>query len=127
MKEKKIKEEGHSDFDAWKSDGSSDYHIPVLLKESVESLDIKPGGIYVDCTFGGGGHSRAILERLTEKGRLIAFDQDVDAKRNIPDDNRIVFVPHNFRYLQKFLKLNDVEEVDGILADLGVSSYQLDK
>lgn len=103
------------------------YHIPVLLNEVIESLDIKAGGIYVDCTFGGGGHSRSVLQRLNKNGRLIAFDQDEDAKRNIPDDARVLFIPNNFRYLQRFLRLNGIDQVDGILADLGVSSHQFDK
>ena len=103
------------------------YHIPVLLKEAVDALMIQPNGIYVDCTFGGGGHSKAILERLDDKGKLIAFDQDEDAKRNIPKDPRIIFVPHNFRHLQRFLKLHTINAVDGILADLGVSSHQFDE
>jgi len=103
------------------------YHIPVLLNEVIESLDIKPDGVYVDCTFGGGGHSRAILQCLNEKGKLIAFDQDEDAKRHIPDDGRVHFIPNNFRYLQRFLRLNSIDEVDGILADLGVSSHQFDE
>jgi 16S rRNA (cytosine1402-N4)-methyltransferase len=106
---------------------SGEYHIPVLLNEVTEHLAIKPEGIYVDCTFGGGGHSRAILERLGEKGRLVAFDQDADAKQNIPADDRVLFIPQNFRYLQRFLRLNGIEEVDGILADLGVSSHQFDE
>jgi 16S rRNA (cytosine1402-N4)-methyltransferase len=97
------------------------------LKEAVDALMIQPNGIYVDCTFGGGGHSKAILERLDDKGKLIAFDQDEDAKRNIPKDPRIIFVPHNFRYLQRFLKLHTINAVDGILADLGVSSHQFDE
>ena len=103
------------------------YHIPVLLNEVLEYLDIHPDGIYVDCTFGGGGHSRAILQRLTEKGRLVVFDQDEDARRNIPDDDRVLFIPNNFRYLQRFLRLNGIDTVDGILADLGVSSHQFDE
>ncbi|HTM91560.1 MAG TPA: 16S rRNA (cytosine(1402)-N(4))-methyltransferase RsmH [Flavisolibacter sp.] len=103
------------------------YHIPVLLNEVIENLNINPEGIYVDCTFGGGGHSRAILQHLNENGRLIAFDQDEDAKRNLPDDNRVVFVPNNFRYLHRFLRLNGVDAADGILADLGVSSHQFDE
>jgi 16S rRNA (cytosine1402-N4)-methyltransferase len=106
---------------------SSDYHIPVLLNEVVENLQIKPNGIYVDCTFGGGGHSKAILDKLGVKGRLVAFDQDADAKRNIPDDKRVLFIPQNFRYLQRFLRLNGITEVDGILADLGVSSHHFDE
>jgi len=104
-----------------------DYHIPVLAKEAIEALQIKPGGIYVDCTFGGGGHSRAILEQLNESGRLIAFDQDADARQNLPDDARVLFLQHNFRHLQKFLRLHKIPEVDGILADLGVSSHQFDE
>lgn len=103
------------------------YHIPVLLNEVIEYLNIKAEGIYVDCTFGGGGHSKAILKKLSEHGRLIAFDQDEDAKRNMPDDDRVLFIPNNFRYLQRFLRLNGIDKVDGILADLGVSSYQFDE
>ena len=103
------------------------YHIPVLLKETIDALNIQPNGIYVDCTFGGGGHSNAILEKLGDNGKLIAFDQDEDARRNIPKDPRIIFVPHNFRHLQRFLKLHDISAVDGILADLGVSSHQFDE
>lgn len=105
----------------------SNYHVPVLLRESIDGLSIKPGGIYVDCTFGGGGHSRSILERLGEEGRLFAFDQDDDARRNLPDDSRIIFVPHNFRHLGRFLRLHAVTGVDGVLADLGVSSHQFDE
>ena len=103
------------------------YHVPVLLKEAVDALNIHPDGIYVDCTFGGGGHSKAILTKLGEKGRLIAFDQDADAKNNLPADTRILFVPHNFRHLSKFLRLHNIHAVDGILADLGVSSHQFDE
>ena len=106
---------------------TSDYHVPVLLNEVIEHLQINPAGTYVDCTFGGGGHSKAILGRLNENGKLVAFDQDADAKQNLPDDKRVVFVPQNFRYLQRFLRLNGIFEVDGILADLGVSSYQFDE
>ena len=105
----------------------SSYHIPVMLKETIEGLNIKPNGIYVDCTFGGGGHSKEILERLGNEGKLIAFDQDEDAKRNVPDDDRVLFVPHNFRYLKRFLQLNGITEVDGVLADLGVSSHQFNE
>jgi len=93
----------------------------------VDGLKIVADGIYVDCTFGGGGHSNAILEKLDKNGKLIAFDQDEDAKRNIPKDPRIIFVPHNFRHLQRFLKLHNINVVDGILADLGVSSHQFDE
>lgn len=105
----------------------SDYHIPVLLHETISGLNIKPGGIYVDCTFGGGGHSKVILSHLNEQGKLIAFDQDEDAKQNIPDDDRVIFVPHNFRHLYRFLRLHNITQVDGIMADLGVSSHQFDE
>lgn len=103
------------------------YHIPVLFNESIEALNIKPNGIYVDCTYGGGGHSKGILERLNSDGKLFAFDQDEDAKQNIIEDERLVFVPHNFRYIQKFLRLYKIDKVDGVLADLGVSSHQFDE
>ena len=106
---------------------SQDYHIPVLLSETLEGLNIQPDGIYVDCTFGGGGHSRSILSRLGAKGKLVAFDQDDDAKKNLPDDERLVFVSHNFRHLQRFLRLEQITAVDGIMADLGVSSHQFDE
>jgi 16S rRNA (cytosine1402-N4)-methyltransferase len=106
---------------------SSNYHVPVLLNEVIEGLQIKADGIYVDCTFGGGGHSEAILKKLNAKGKLIAFDQDEDARKNLPADERIVFVPHNFRHLQRFLRLHKINTVDGILADLGVSSHQFDE
>ena len=104
-----------------------EYHVPVLLNESIEGLNIKPDGIYVDCTFGGGGHSRAILQQLNEKGKLLVFDQDADAANNLPEDKRVIFVPQNFRHLHRFLRLHKVSEVDGILADLGVSSHQFDE
>lgn len=106
---------------------SADYHIPVLLNETIEGLHIKPDGIYVDCTFGGGGHSKLILEKLSAAGKLIAFDQDEDARKNLPDDSRLIFVPHNFRHIQRFLKLHGIHAVDGIMADLGVSSHQFDE
>jgi 16S rRNA (cytosine1402-N4)-methyltransferase len=106
---------------------NSEYHTPVLLTEAVDALKVKPNGTYVDCTFGGGGHSGAILEKLGKTGTLIAFDQDEDTRRNIPKDPRIIFVPHNFRHLQRFLKLHNINAVDGILADLGVSSHQFDE
>jgi 16S rRNA (cytosine1402-N4)-methyltransferase len=109
-----------------KGDGGA-YHIPVLLQEAVDALNIRPNGVYVDCTFGGGGHSRAILARLGPDGRLYAFDQDEDAKTNLPDDTRIVFVPFNFRHLSRMLRFHGVAKVDGILADLGVSSHQFDE
>ncbi len=102
------------------------YHTTVLLHEATEGLAIKPDGIYVDVTFGGGGHSREILRQLGPAGRLIAFDQDEDAWRNKPDDSRLIPVTENFKYLRRFLRLHGIGEVDGILADLGVSSYQFD-
>lgn len=102
------------------------YHTPVLLKESIDGLQIKPQGIYVDVTFGGGGHSREILKKLNE-GKLVAFDQDDDALSNLIDDDRFIFVNHNFRFLKNFLKYHKIEQVDGILADLGVSSHHFDK
>lgn len=103
------------------------YHIPVLLQELKKSLNIHPNGVYVDCTFGGGGHASSILEELNTQGKLIVFDQDEDAVKNIPNDPRIIFIPQNFRHLQRFLKLQGILKVDGIIADLGVSSYQFDK
>ncbi|HLU17479.1 MAG TPA: 16S rRNA (cytosine(1402)-N(4))-methyltransferase RsmH [Edaphocola sp.] len=101
-------------------------HISVLLDESIEALAIKPDGIYVDCTFGGGGHSRAIMNKLGPKGKLIAFDHDKDAWQNAIDDPRFILVKENFRYLKRFLRLHGYPKVDGILADLGVSSFQFD-
>ena len=103
-----------------------EYHNPVLLKESVDGLDIKPDGIYVDVTFGGGGHSREILSRLGTKGRLYAFDQDEDALANSIDDVRFVLINENFRFIKRFLRCHNVKSVDGILGDLGVSSHQFD-
>ena len=103
------------------------YHDPVLLFESVDGLKIKPAGIYVDVTFGGGGHSREILKRLGPEGRLFAFDQDEEAQANAISDDRFTLIPHNFRFLKKFLRFSGVKEVDGILADLGVSSHQFDQ
>ena len=108
------------------ADDNHPYHVPVMLKEAVDALSIVPSGIYVDCTFGGGGHAREILSRLNENGRLYAFDQDPDAKANLTADTRLVFVPHNFRHLARFLRLYQIQQVDGILADLGVSSHQFD-
>ncbi|MBL4642323.1 MAG: 16S rRNA (cytosine(1402)-N(4))-methyltransferase RsmH [Flavobacteriaceae bacterium] len=102
------------------------YHNPVLLKESVDALNIKENGIYVDVTFGGGGHSREILSRLGKDGRLFAFDQDPDAQSNKIDDERFVLIAENFRHVTRFLKFYRVQKVDGILADLGVSSHQFD-
>ncbi len=105
----------------------SSYHVPVLFHEAIDALNIQPNGVYVDCTFGGGGHAKGILEKLGEAGRLIAFDQDGDAQQNIPADERLVFVPHNFRHLQRFLKLHQYEKINGVLADLGVSSFQFNE
>ena len=102
------------------------YHVPVLLKASVDGLDIRPDGIYVDVTFGGGGHSKEILSRLGDNGHLYSFDQDADAERNIVDDKRFTFVRSNFRYLKNWMRYYEVEQVDGILADLGVSSHHFD-
>jgi 16S rRNA (cytosine1402-N4)-methyltransferase len=102
------------------------YHVPVLLQESVDGLDIKPEGIYVDVTFGGGGHSREILSRLGAKGHLYSFDQDADAEKNIINDNRFTFVRSNFRYLRNWMQYYQVEQIDGLLADLGVSSHHFD-
>ena len=106
---------------------SADYHVPVLLQETIDGLNIKPDGVYVDCTFGGGGHSAAILKQLNENGRLYVFDQDGDAALNVPDDQRVIFIQQNFRHIQRFLRLQNVLKVDGILADLGVSSHQFDE
>lgn len=103
------------------------YHVPVMLHEAVDVLHVEPAGVYVDCTFGGGGHSRAILSKLGPEGKLYVFDQDEAAKANLPDDERVVFIQQNFRHLQRFLRLNQVTAVDGILADLGVSSHQFDQ
>ncbi len=105
---------------------STTYHTPVLLHESVDGLDVRPDGVYVDVTMGGGGHAREILRRLGKKGRLIAFDQDEEAAKNVPDDPRFTFVRGNFRYLANFLRYHQVEAVDGLLADLGVSSHHFD-
>lgn len=102
------------------------YHVPVLLEESISGLNIDPEGVYLDLTFGGGGHSREILKRLKD-GCLIGFDQDSDALANVPDDNRFVFVNHNFRYLRNFMRYCGYDKADGILADLGVSSHEFDE
>ena len=104
-----------------------EYHNPVLLNDSIDALAIKKDGVYVDVTFGGGGHSREILNRLGGSGKLIAFDQDLDAKRNKIDDSRFILIEENFRYIGRFLKFYGVNKVDGILADLGVSSHQFDE
>ena len=106
---------------------SNKYHTPVLLTEAVDGLKIKKDGVYVDVTYGGGGHSKEILSRLGEKGRLIAFDQDIDSKVNLINDYRLLFINQNFMFLKKFLKLNNISKIDGILADFGVSSYQIDQ
>jgi 16S rRNA (cytosine1402-N4)-methyltransferase len=104
-----------------------EYHNSVLLRDSIDALAIKEDGVYVDITFGGGGHSREILSRLGEKGKLVAFDQDPDAKRNKIQDDRFVLIEENFRYISRFLKFYGIKKVDGILADLGVSSHQFDE
>ncbi len=103
-----------------------EYHNPVLLKETVDGLNIKPDGVYVDVTFGGGGHSREIMKRLGPNGRLFAFDQDEDAQANVIDDERFTLIPENFRFLKRYLRFYGVKEVDGILGDFGVSSHQFD-
>ena len=105
----------------------TDYHVPVMLKECLEGLAIKPEGVYVDVTFGGGGHSKAILKQLGPVGRLFAFDQDADAQQNIPADERFTFIDQNFRYLKNNCRLHGAIPADGILADLGVSSHQFDQ
>lgn len=102
------------------------YHVPVLLRESIDGLDIKPDGVYVDVTFGGGGHSREILQRLGKGGRLFSFDQDEDAERNILHDDRFTFVRSNFRYLRNWMRFYNINHIDGLLADLGVSSHHFD-
>ncbi|MEL6674900.1 MAG: 16S rRNA (cytosine(1402)-N(4))-methyltransferase RsmH [Bacteroidota bacterium] len=101
------------------------YHVPVLLAETLDLLEIKEDGVYVDVTFGGGGHSRALLARL-KQGKLIAFDRDPDARRNIPDDPRIIFIPQNFALIESALEARDIKKIDGLIADLGISSHQID-
>lgn len=108
------------------TDNNIVYHIPVLLKESVDGLDINPDGVYVDVTFGGGGHSREILSRLGDNGHLFSFDQDADTENNIVDDPRFTFVHSNFRWLSNWMRYYDIEHIDGLLADLGVSSHHFD-
>jgi len=103
------------------------YHNPVLLQESIDALAIKEDGVYVDVTFGGGGHSREILKRLGNEGKLFAFDQDPDALGNLIDDERFVLIPENFRFISRFLRFHGIRKVDGVLADLGVSSHQFDE
>ena len=105
----------------------SNYHVPVMLAECIEALNIMPNGTYVDVTFGGGGHSREIMKHLGDGGQLLAFDQDADAQQNKIDDDRFTFIDQNFRFLKNFTRLHDAIPVDGILADLGVSSYQFDQ
>ena len=105
----------------------NNYHTPVMLQECIDGLNIRPDGTYVDVTFGGGGHSRAIMGRLGKNGRLLGFDQDADAQQNIIDDDRFEFIDQNFRYLKNFCRLHNAIPVNGILADLGVSSYQFDQ
>ena len=102
------------------------YHVPVLLRESIDGLAVKPDGVYVDVTFGGGGHSREILSRLGRKGHLYSFDQDADAERNIVDDERFTFVRSNFRYISNWMRYYEVDHIDGLIADLGVSSHHFD-
>jgi len=104
----------------------SEYHIPVLLEESIDGMNLQPDGIYVDVTYGGGGHSRRILEKL-KGGKLVAFDQDKDALQNLVEDERLIFVNHNFKFLKNFLRYHGIGKVDGILADLGVSSHDFDQ
>jgi 16S rRNA (cytosine1402-N4)-methyltransferase len=108
-------------------DSDPAYHIPVLLSEAMDGLKLRASGVFVDCTFGGGGHSTEILAHLNADGRLYGFDQDADAKRNVLKDERFIFIPHNFRHIRRFLRLHGVTTVDGILADLGVSSHQFDE
>lgn len=108
------------------TDTATTYHVPVLLNESIDGLAIKPDGTYVDVTFGGGGHSREILRRLGPGGRLFSFDQDADAEKNIVDDSRFTFVHSNFRWLANWMRYYEVEHIDGLLADLGVSSHHFD-
>jgi len=103
-----------------------EYHNPVLLKETVDGLDIKPDGVYVDVTFGGGGHSREIMSRLGSNGKLFAFDQDEDAQANVIQDDRFTLIPENFRFLKRYLRFYGIKEVDGVLGDFGVSSHQFD-
>jgi 16S rRNA (cytosine1402-N4)-methyltransferase len=103
------------------------YHLPVMLNECIQGLNIKEDGVYVDVTFGGGGHSKEILKNLGPKGKLFAFDQDADAVGNLPDDERLVFINHNFKYIKQFLQYLKALPVDGILADLGISSYQINE
>lgn len=113
--------------DQLSNDHPGSYHVPVLLHETIEGLNINPSGIYVDCTFGGGGHSAELLKQLGPGGKLVVFDQDEDAKQNVPADERVLFIPQNFRHIARFLRLHKITQVDGIMADLGVSSHQFDE
>lgn len=122
----KSKKNTAPDYNATQSNATG-YHVPVLLQECIKALRIIPDGVYVDCTFGGGGHSREILKHLGSNGRLIVFDQDEDARQNVPEDERLLFIPQNFRHLKRFLRLHKVPPVNGLLADLGVSSHQFDE
>jgi 16S rRNA (cytosine1402-N4)-methyltransferase len=124
---KKAKKDANLLTDQPAAPSTDAYHRPVLLRETIAGLAIHPGGVYVDCTFGGGGHSKAILAALGPEGKLVAFDQDEDAKRNLPVDDRLLFIPQNFRHLARFLRLHGIDAVDGIMADLGVSSHQFDE
>lgn len=119
---KRLKKTNDKDMD----EQQQTYHIPVLLAESIEGMNLHNGGIYADLTFGGGGHSRGILDQMGPDSRLFGFDQDEDAEQNIPDDPRFTFVRSNFRYLHNFLRYYDIEETDAVLADLGVSSHHFD-
>lgn len=103
------------------------YHLPVLLEETIDALAIDPDGIYVDVTFGGGGHSKEILKKLGKKGRIYVFDQDLESVQNVPDDERMIFIHSNFRHLKRMLRVEGVRQIDGLLADIGVSSHQFDK
>ncbi len=125
-KEKKYNRETES-TDQQINRSTPGYHTPVLLQEVLSGLNIRRDGVYVDCTFGGGGHSKELVKQLGEHGKLFVFDQDTDARQNMPDDARITFIGSNFRHLQRFLRLHKVVQVDGILADLGVSSHQFDE
>jgi 16S rRNA (cytosine1402-N4)-methyltransferase len=123
----KIKKNIPKNIDDITVQGSEVYHTPALLSETIDGLNINPDGIYVDVTFGGGGHSREILKNLTKKGKLLGFDQDEDAIKNALDDSRFIFVRSNFQYLTNFLRYHNIEKVDGVLADLGVSSHHFDE
>jgi 16S rRNA (cytosine1402-N4)-methyltransferase len=124
----KITKKNKSDnADSDSPQGAGAYHVPALLTETIDGLDIKPDGVYVDVTFGGGGHSREILSRLGANGKLLGFDQDEDAVKNALEDPRFIFVRSNFRYMTNFLRYHGIEKVDGILADLGVSSHHFDE